>query len=169
MSLENIEGLVRVENLENDDMNDLCIELTHSVYKHEEIYGNFFTLEKYIDVDTDAAFNYLSDKNNIAEWSYGIREAELLNCTAKINQQTKVVDLFWTDSEGNQVIQDMLRLLAAQQPLQKNGVVLLWSSVINDSFSHPSLTTADHLPALRKIEIDNIKTILEHRHAEGKS
>ncbi len=67
--LNKIENLQRVENCPLSELKELTLELTHAVYPHDEVYGDYCTIEEYINCPPEKVFNYLADGYNLAEWT----------------------------------------------------------------------------------------------------
>lgn len=173
--LSHILGLTRIETLSNDEMNELLIEKTHSVYKHEALFLSMFTLEVYIEADLNQAYNYLSKALSIAEWSYSLRSPipnedgswllmqeasnkQPLNCRLETHREAGVIDLHWSTEVGL-LYSDALRLVPAEQTIKKEGTVLLWCCIPNGNVDNWL-----NFPAQRKIEMQNIKHILEAKN-----
>ena len=76
LPLAEIPGLRRIETFEKDEMQSLCMELTHAVYPHDQIYGQYCTLEEYIDCPPDEVIDYLAEGRNLEEWTYSMRDFE---------------------------------------------------------------------------------------------
>jgi len=74
--VQHIPGLRRIENFSRDDMGDLCMDWTHAVYPHEQVYGNYCTIERYLDCPAEKVFEYLSDPRSLEEWTWSTRGFE---------------------------------------------------------------------------------------------
>ena len=95
-SINRIANVRRIENFSKDEMNSFAMELTHAVYPHEEVYGDYCTIEEYIDCPPEEVFAYLADVYTLAEWTYSLRDFEPMDAegrvlsTDKIGGQTKI-------------------------------------------------------------------------------
>ena len=58
--LNNIAGLKRIESFTRDEMGDLCMDETRSVYPHKEMFGDYCTIEEYINCPPEKVFEYLA-------------------------------------------------------------------------------------------------------------
>ncbi|MFT4978834.1 MAG: hypothetical protein ACI8S6_004744 [Myxococcota bacterium] len=137
----------RIENCSKDEMQAMCMELTHAVYPHEEVYGKFCTLETYIDCPPEQVLEYLADPYNLAEWTYSMREFEetdeegMLVSLDRIGKQTRIftrtevnraagtVDYHcaW-DQQHTMWMIYLMRVVPAQLVLNRPGSVVLWSN-----------------------------------------
>ena len=145
--LAGIPNVRRIENFETSQMQELCMELTHAVYPHEEIYGQFCTLQKYVDCPPEEAFAYLRDPMNLAEWTYSMRgfeptedpnvlvsldrigESTRIYTRTVTNQDARTVDFHcaWDQSQDLWMIY-LMRVVSAELVLDRPGSVILWSN-----------------------------------------
>ena len=49
------------------------MEMMRSVYPHDEVFGEYCTVNGYIDCPPDVLFDYLSDTRCLEEWTYSLR------------------------------------------------------------------------------------------------
>ncbi len=190
-----IPNVRRIENFPKDDMNAFAMDLTHAVYPHDEIYGKYCSLEEYVDCPPEDVFRYLADVDTLAEWTYSLRDAEPaadgVVFTDKIGGKTKcftkvvaheasmTVDYHcaWDQGEHLWMIY-LMRVIPAQLVLNKPGSVVLWTNCHHpfyDRNPRPELAPADRkvwvgdlwpfFYAGHHVEMQNLKHILEHRHA----
>lgn len=47
-TLADIPGLMRVENPGKEELTAHCMELTHAVYPHHQVYGQYCTIHEYV-------------------------------------------------------------------------------------------------------------------------
>lgn len=189
LSLDNIaDKLVRIETVDNDDMNEQMVEQTHAVYPHAVIYGASFTLEKTIEATVDDVFKFLQQTASIEQWSYAYRLDKKTNgdsgviffdtvtqqhwhCQITIYAKANVIDLRWHSAvDDSLLIHESIRIIDTQSAFNKPGTVLLWNCSHappqNNAKNLSTMPCSDYwqqIPARRKIEINNIKTILEHQ------
>ena len=95
-SINAIQHVHRIENCPLPHMNALANELTHSVYPHDDVYGNYCSLEEYINCPPETVFDYLANGYNLAEWTYSLRDfapapfSDQLLAIDKIGTGTKI-------------------------------------------------------------------------------
>jgi len=197
--INQIPNVRRFENFTKDEMNELAMELTHAVYPHDQVYGQYCSIEEYIDCPPDDVYDYLADAYNLAEWTYSMRdfgEMDARGCVPSLdkiggetkiytrveaNPQARTVDYHCAWDQGDELwMIYLMRVVPAQLVLNKPGSVVLWTNCHHPHYDrnpHPELA-----PSGRKIwvgdlwpffyaghwvEMQNLKHILEHRHAHG--
>src|SRR5687767_22771 len=74
--IDSIPNVRRIENFPKDDMQALAMELTHAVYPHDDVYGQYCTIQEHIDCPPEDVFRYLSDVYTLEEWTYSLRDFE---------------------------------------------------------------------------------------------
>lgn len=187
----------RIENFPKDEMNAHCMELTHAVYPHDEIFGRYCTLEEHIDCPPGDVFRYLADAYNLAEWTYSMREFEPTSTPGtlvsydKIGGKTKIytkvvanreamtIDYHcaWDQADKLWMIY-LMRVVPAEVVLNRPGSVVLWTNCHHpfyDKNPYPQTAPGDRkvwvgdlwpfFYAGHHVEMQNLKHILEHRHA----
>ena len=193
-----IPGVRRIENFPKEDMNALALELTHSVYPHDEIYGKYCTLEEHIECPPEEVFRYLADANTLEEWTYSLRDFEpgddgAVIATDRIGGKTKIftrvvahekamtVDYHCAWDQGDKLwMIYLMRVIPAKLVLNRTGSVVLWTNCRHpfyDKNPYPEKAPADRkvwvgdlwpfFYAGHHVELQNLKHILEHRHANG--
>jgi hypothetical protein len=194
-----IPGVRRIENFPKDEMNAAAMELTHSVYPHDEIYGRYCTLEEHIDCPPEEVFRYLADVNTLAEWTYSLRDfgapdergvvasrdrigGETMIYTRVVaNREAMTVDYHCSWDQGDRLwMIYLMRVVPAQVVLDRPGSVVLWTNCRHPYYdanpfperapSGRKVWVGDLWPffyAGHHIEMQNLKHILEHRHAHG--
>ncbi len=191
-----IPGVRRIENFSKDEMNSFCLELTHAVYPHDEIYGKYCTLEEHIECPPEDVFRYLADVSTLEEWTYSLRDfapagKDQVVATDKIGGKTKIftrvvssreamtVDYHCSWDQGEKLwMIYLMRVVPAQLVLNRTGSVVLWTNCKHpfyDKNPHPELAPPDRkvwvgdlwpfFYAGHHVEMQNLKAILEHRHA----
>ena len=197
--IDRLPGVHRVENCSKDKMTSLAMEMTHAVYPHDQVYGQYCSIQDYIDCPPEKAFEYLTDVYTLAEWTYSTRDfkpagekglfvgLDQLGSTTKIyvrvvaNREAMTVDFHcsWDQGEHLWMIY-LMRVVPAQLVLSKPGCVVLWTNCRHPNYDcnpHPEtappgrkIWVGDMWPffyAGHKLELDNLKAILEYRHANG--
>ena len=70
---EPIEGLVRIETTPKEQATPLIMEGMRSVYPHDQVFGEYCTVNDYIDCPPDELFDYMADTRSLEEWTYSLR------------------------------------------------------------------------------------------------
>src|SRR3954454_19668654 len=71
--LADIPGLIRCETTSRDDMLAKATAATRPAYPHDDVYGEFCTVQDYIDCPPQEAFDYLCDINSLDEYTLSTR------------------------------------------------------------------------------------------------
>src|ERR1700737_4994900 len=69
-SEEPIEGLIRIETTSKEQATPIIMEGMRSVYPHDQVFGEYCTVNDYIDCPPDELFDYLADTRSLEEWTY---------------------------------------------------------------------------------------------------
>src|SRR4249919_2773468 len=69
-----IPGLKRTEITSKDEMGGLMSQLTHAVYPHDELYGQYCPIQAYINCPPEKVFEYMANPLSLEEWSYSVRD-----------------------------------------------------------------------------------------------
>src|SRR5436190_11232834 len=94
--LDSLPGIRRIENFSRQEMTNLAMEMTHAVYPHDQVYGQYCTLQDYVNCPPDKAFAYLADVYTLQEWTYSLRdftalaEDGMVIATDRIGGATKI-------------------------------------------------------------------------------
>ncbi len=196
---DTIDGVVRVETTVPSEMEAMCMEMTHAVYPHDKVYGNYCTIEEYIDCPPDEVYEYLSKVESLAEWTWSTRDFEPageeglyvgydrpaqdteIYCRVESNPIARTVDYHCAWDQGKKLwMIYLMRVVPAELVLNKKGSVVLWSNCHHpyyDENPFPETEPKDRevwvgdlwtfFYAGHYIEMQNLKHILEHRHANG--
>lgn len=146
-----IPGLIRAEDTPLVDMQQEVVALTHSVYKHDDIYGQVCTVWTYVDCPPEVAFEYMAEGKSLEEWTYSVRKLEpshlpdvlvgddLIYDQTRIyvrtesNREAMTVDYHCAWDQGEHLWMIYLnRVVPAERVLGKRGCVITWSN-----FRHP--------------------------------
>jgi hypothetical protein len=198
-AIDNLIGVRRIENCSKEEMTGLAMEMTHAVYPHDQIYGQYCTVQSHIDCPPEKAFEYLSDVYSLQEWTFSMRDfspthdqglvaaidrigGETTIYTRTIaNREAMTVDYHcaWDQSEKLWMIY-LMRVVPAELTLNKPGCVVLWTNCRHpfyDENPYPEkaptsrkVWVGDMWPffyAGHQIELENLKHILEYRHANS--
>ena len=145
--LEDIKGLVRVEELAPEGALKMVQAATHETYRHEQLYDQFCAVGGYIDCPPAKLFAYMSNIHSMAEWTYGIRhlkatgEKGLYQGVDALVEDTKIyvkvhanaeallVDYHCAWDQGAELWMIYLnRIVPAEQVLGRPGSVLFWQN-----------------------------------------
>jgi hypothetical protein len=146
MSLD-IPGLIRIETHPKEIAVAQVVEATHSVYPHEEVYGQYCTLHSHIDCPPDDLFAYLADVRSLGEWTYTTRDLaptgrdglwrgrDLLSGDAAIyvsvtaDPVARTVDYHCAWDQGTHLwMIYLMRVVDAEAVLDRPGSVVLWTN-----------------------------------------
>jgi len=72
--VSSIDGLVRSETTSPEACFEIMTKLTKPSYTHEEIFGEYCSLGKYIDVPYDVVFEYAANVHSLEEWTFSVRD-----------------------------------------------------------------------------------------------
>ncbi|MBF6332425.1 SRPBCC family protein [Nocardia transvalensis] len=142
-----IPDVYRIENISLKECWSTLLDMTHAVYAHEKIYGQYFSVNDYIAAPPDEVYSYLADTRSLCEWTYSLRG---FRCTEQpglwvaddlfaqntqiyirtvVNLQGRTVDYHcaWDQGEHLWMIY-LMRVVDAQLVLNKSGSVVLCTS-----------------------------------------
>ncbi len=189
-----IEGLKRFENCGIDKFQSDLMEMTHTVYRHDDVYGNFCSIQAYIDCPPETVFSYMSDIHSLEEWTYSLRiykkvkadlyegvdllgEDSSIFCRVVSNKEALTVDYHCAWDQGEDLWMIYLnRIVPAEPVLKKPGSVVFWQNCRHpyyDNNPYPEKAPPgrvwvgelwDYFYAGHTVELDNLKKILEYRH-----
>jgi len=199
-NVADIPGVRRVENIPLPELQLAAAELTKPAYPHEQIYGNYCTLEEYIDCPPADVFRYLADPTTLADWTYSLRDFEptetpdlfvsydrvgggdtKIFTRAVAHEGAMTVDYHCAWDQGDELwMIYLMRVVPAELVLKRSGSVVTWTNCKHPYYEQnpfPEATpegrpvwVGDMWPffyAGHHIEMQNLKAILEHRHANG--
>ncbi len=144
---EPIHGVVRIETTPLEDTAATFFTQLRSAYPHQEVFGQYCTVNDYVDCPPDELFAYLSDTRSLEEWTYTLRDFtptdepglwlaydRLLPDTTIYtrtfaNSQARTVDYHCAWDQGKHLwMIYVMRVLDAQVVLGKPGSVVLWTN-----------------------------------------
>lgn len=196
-ALCDIPGLVRIEEFDRDAVGERILDLTHAVYPHEQVYGDFCTIQGFIDCPPDEVFEYMANPFSLLEWTYSVRKLRAaeqpglwvgvdsgdtpIYTRVIANRDAMTVDYHCAWDQGDKLWMIYLnRIVPAELVLDRQGSVVIWTNCHHpfyDRNPHPELAkdpkrtwVGDWWPlfyAGHTLELQNLKAILEHRHARG--
>ena len=68
-----IEGVTRMRTSPREEAAPIIMEMMRSVYPHDQVFGEFCTVDSYIDCPPDELFDYMADTRSLEEWTYSLR------------------------------------------------------------------------------------------------
>jgi hypothetical protein len=142
-----VPGVYRIENISLKEGMPMVLDMTRAVYPHDDIYGQYCTVNEYIAAPPEEVYAYLADTRSLAEWTYSMRgfarteQPDLWVCDDRIGSDTRIytrtvanpdartVDYHcaWDQSEHLWMIY-LMRVVDAQMVLGKPGSVVLWTN-----------------------------------------
>jgi hypothetical protein len=146
-ALAKVPGLKRFENMSKEAFQAELMDLTHSVYPHDEVYGQYCTVEEYINCPPEKVFEYMAQTRSLEEWSYSVRGLEpsevpgvevgydriggktKIYCKTLANREALTVDYHCAWDQGEKLWMIYLnRIVPAELVLGKPGSVVLWTN-----------------------------------------
>nr|WP_245549822.1 SRPBCC family protein [Gordonia effusa] len=125
----------------------MVLDMTRAVYPHDQVYGEYITVQEFIDAPPEDVFNYLADTRSLEEWTYSLRgfeetdEAGLWIAQDRIGDNTEIytrtessadartVDYYCAWDQGKHLwMIYLIRVVDAQTVLNKPGSVVLWTN-----------------------------------------
>jgi hypothetical protein len=160
--LADVPGLVRCETCDSEAMAALAVDMTHTVYQHEQQYGAFCPIQSYIDCPPDVVFRYMANVHSLSEWTYSVRnfcetetpglykgvdsvdEQTSIFCTVVANPDALTVDYHCAWDQGHDLWMIYLnRIVPAELVLKRPGSVVFWVNCHHpyyDDNPYPHLT-----------------------------
>ena len=143
-----IDGVMRVETQSLEELQFKTMELTHTVYPHDELYGEFCAIQSYIAVPPKDLFHYMKHIESLNEWTYSTRFYTPPNengvykgvdavggkdtpIYGKViaNEEAMTVDYHCAWDQGDELWMIYLnRIVDAQAVLGKPGSVVFWQN-----------------------------------------
>ena len=72
-STDAIDGVIRIETAPREKATPIIMEMMRSVYPHDQVFGQYCTVNDYVDCPPRELFEYLSDTRSLEEWTYSLR------------------------------------------------------------------------------------------------
>jgi hypothetical protein len=153
--LIDIPGLVRCENCDGDTMAALAVEMTHTVYQHDQQYGAYCAIQDYIECPPEVVYRYMANVHSLSEWTYSVRDFHetatlgLYEGIDAVGSQTKIfcrvianpdaltVDYHCAWDQGHDLWMIYLnRIVPAELVLKRTGSVVLWVNCHHPYYDH---------------------------------
>jgi len=143
-ALAGVPNLVRCEEFDREALGERITEMTHTVYRHEQVYGDFITIHSYIDCPPDDVFAYMADPYGLIEWTYSVRELRPtdtpgllvgidanrspLYCRTVAHAGARTVDYHCAWDQGEELWMIYFnRVVPAETVFKKPGSVVIWT------------------------------------------
>jgi len=196
-ALAAIPGLIRCEEFDREALAEHITEMTHTVYPHEQVYGQYCTIHAHIACPPETVFAYMANPFSLMEWTYSVRELAPTSqpnlyrgvdsgrtpiyCRTIARQDALTVDYHCAWDQGDELWMVYLnRIVPAETVLKQPGSVVIWTNCRHPYYAKnpfPELNrdpkrewVGDWWPlfyAGHSIELANLKAILEHRQHHG--
>ena len=195
-ALAAVSGLVRCEQYNREALGELITEMTHTVYPHDQVYGQFCTVQAHIDCPPDDVFAYMANPYSLLEWTYSVRALRPtatpgllvgvdsgntpIYCRTETCAPARTVDYHCAWDQGDELWMIYLnRIVPAETLFKRPGSVVMWTNCRHPYYDRNPFPQLNHDPkrawvgdwwplfyAGHSIELANLKAILEHRHRE---
>ncbi|MBF0312532.1 MAG: SRPBCC family protein [Oligoflexia bacterium] len=146
--LSTIPGVRRFETYPLDNFHADMMETTHAVYPHNDVYGQYCTVEEYIDCPPEVVFEYMKETISLEEWTFSVRDFKpchlpevhegvdkvgsghtKIYCKTISNKDAMTVDYHCAWDQGEDLWMIYLnRIIPAELVLKKPGSVVLWTN-----------------------------------------
>src|SRR4051812_15114056 len=146
-AIDRLPGVRRIENCGKDELTSLAMEMTHAAYPHDDVYGQYCTLQDYVECPPEKAFEYLADVYTLQEWTYSLRDFSapdatgMVEATDRVGGKTKIytrtvanraamtVDFHCAWDQGDELwMIYLMRVVPAEVVLKRPGSVILWTN-----------------------------------------
>ncbi|MDF0529523.1 SRPBCC family protein [Tsukamurella sp. 8F] len=147
MNLSEIEGTIRIESHPRPVATPILLDRIRSVYPHEQVFGDYCTVQGYVDAPPRELYDWLSDTRSLEEWTYSLRgfrqtgepglwvardmlgdETEIYTRTIA-NPEAMTVDYHCAWDQGKHLwMVYLMRVIDAQVVLDRPGSVVLWTN-----------------------------------------
>ena len=163
--IDQLPGVRRIENCSKEEMTDLAMEMTHAVYPHDQIFGQYCTVQDYVNCPVQKAFDYLSDVYSLQEWTFSMRDFSQMDETGMVvatdriggettiytrtiaNRDALTVDYHCAWDQGDELwMIYLMRIIPAEMVLNKPGCVIQWMNCRHpyyDENPYPEKAPAD--------------------------
>ena len=151
-----IDGVIRIETSPQEKATPIIMEMMRSVYPHDEVFGEYCTVNDYIDCPPDELFDYMADTRSLEEWTYSLRgftpteEPGLWLAYDKLGGPTEpdlhahrrqprgaTVDYHCAWDQGKHLwMIYLMRVVDAQVVFDKPGSVVLWTNCHHPFYDH---------------------------------
>lgn len=68
-----IDGVTRIETSPREKATPIIMDMMRSVYPHDQVFGQYCTVNDYVDCPPDELYEYMADTRSLEEWTYSLR------------------------------------------------------------------------------------------------
>src|ERR1700751_1814787 len=68
-----IAEVTRIETSPREKATPIIMEMMRSVYPHDQVFGEYCTVNDYIDCPPDELYAYMADPRSLEEWTSSLR------------------------------------------------------------------------------------------------
>ncbi|WP_440712126.1 SRPBCC family protein [Gordonia sp. FQ] len=161
-----LDGVIRIETHGRAENTFRVVDMIRSVYPHNQIFGDFCTIQGFVDAPPRELYEWLAHTRSLEEWTYssrGLRPCDddpglyvgydMLNPGTEFfvrtvaNPDAMTVDYHcaW-DQGGDLWMIYLMRVVDAQLVLNRPGSVVLWTNCHHpyyDENPYPDIAPAD--------------------------
>jgi len=196
-ALASIPGLIRCEEYDREALGEVITEMTHTVYPHDQVYGQFCTVQAHIDCPPRDVFAYMANPYSLLEWTYSVRELHPTStpdllvgvdsgktpiyCRTTSCAEALTVDYHCAWDQGDELWMIYLnRVVPAESVLKRPGSLVIWTNCHHPYYDRNPFPELNKDPKRawvgewwplfyggHSVELANLKAILEHRHRRG--
>ena len=146
-----IDGVIRIETSPKEKATPIILEMMRSVYPHDEVFGEFCTVNDYIDCPPDELFDYMAEPAawrsgrtacvashppnspdcgwRTTGWAPGAGPGSAIYTRTHANRQALTVDYHCAWDQGKHLwMIYLMRIVDAQVVFDKPGSVVLWTN-----------------------------------------
>jgi len=139
--------LVRCETIDKQTYQAMCKKKTRRLYPHHELFGDYCSLQEYINCPPEQLFSYLAQPESLLEWTYSLRNMVHTDtpglvmfgdkiggptkcwCRTESDSDSLTVDYYcaWDQADELWMIYYM-RIIPAELVLNKPGSLVTWTN-----------------------------------------
>ncbi|MFT4127958.1 MAG: SRPBCC family protein [Gordonia sp. (in: high G+C Gram-positive bacteria)] len=150
-----LDGVYRVETHSRAATTPMIVDRIRSVYPHDRIYGEYCTVQRYVDAPPRDLYEWLSHTRSLEEWTYSTRDftptdtaglwvgTDRLNADTAIyvrteaNPEARTVDYHCAWDQGRHLwMIYLMRVVDAKLVFDKPGSVVLWTNCRHPFYDH---------------------------------
>lgn len=163
-----IPGVLRIETSDREATTPVILDMLRSVYPHDQVFGEYCTVNGYVAAPPRDVYRYLSDTRSLEEWTYSLRgfapteQPGLWSAHDRLGSNTTIYARTMTNPEAMTVDYHcawdqgrhlwmiyLLRVVDAQTVFDKPGSVVLWTNCHHpfyDRNPYPETAPPDRKP-----------------------
>ncbi|MEP9392497.1 SRPBCC family protein [Gordonia sp. VNQ95] len=144
---EHLPGVIRVETHSRAESTPMLVDRIRSVYPHQQIYGDYCTVQGYVDAPPRPLYAWLADPRSLEEWTYSTRGLRVTRTPGlflgqdRLNDDTDIYVRAVTHDDAMTVdyhcawdqpdhlwMVYLMRVVDAQVVLNRPGSVVTWTN-----------------------------------------